>query len=385
MLPISPLPPANAPLVQTFASGNPSKKMPMRRPRVALAAPVLLILLACSFAPPLRAQSAPSPDAPPTSNVPDDEPVSNEVPTTTLKVNVNLVSLYFTVRDKHNGLVSTLTKKDCNILEDKQPQNIKNFSAETDLPLTLGILLDTSGSQQNVLPLEQEAGGHFLRSILRQKDEAFLVTFDVGVNLEQDFTNNAGQLIRAMDKAEINTAGGNGAGGVPGIGQGPFPTNGAPKGTLLYDAVAQVSNDKLRTETGRKALILLTDGEDEGSVTKPAQAIEAAQKANAIIYVILIADRPFYGYSPFAYTGEAQMKKLTEETGGHLVNVGNNGKKLEDAFAQIEAELRTQYLASYTPVNNKLDGGYRKLDISCQGDGLKVQARKGYYAVGEPE
>ncbi len=331
-----------------------------------------------------RAQSAPSPDAPPVSSVPD-TPESTEAPAATLRVNVNLVSLYFTVRDKHNGLVSTLTKNDCNILEDKKQQTIKNFSAESDLPLTLGILLDTSGSQQNVLPLEQQAGGNFLRSILRQKDEAFLVTFDVGVNLEQDFTNNANQLIRAMDKAEINTAGGNGAYGVPGIGQGPVPTQGAPKGTLLYDAVAQVSNDKLRTETGRKALILLTDGEDEGSVTKPNQAIEAAQKANAIIYVILIADRPFYGYGPFGYTGDMQMKKLTEETGGRTINVGNNGKKMEEAFAQIEQELRTQYLASYTPTNNKLDGGYRKLDIACQGDGLKVQARKGYYAVGDAE
>jgi VWFA-related protein len=371
-------------MLQTFLSGNPSNKVPMRCSRIAPAA-ALLIPLACCFSLPARAQSAPSPDAPPTSTVPDEEPVSTEAPTTTLKVNVNLVSLYFTVRDKHNGLVSTLTKPDCHILEDKQPQNIKNFSAESDLPLTLGILLDTSGSQQNVLPLEQEAGAHFLRGILRQKDEAFLVTFDVGVNLEQDFTNNANLLIRAMDKAEINTAGGNGAYGVPGIGQGPVPTQGTPKGTLLYDAVNQVSTDKLRTETGRKALILLTDGEDEGSVTKPAQAIEAAQKANAIIYVILIADRPFYGYGPFGYTGDAQMKKLTEETGGRVINVGNNGKKLEDAFAQIEQELRTQYLASYTPTNTKLDGSYRKLDISCQGEGLKVQARKGYYAVGDIE
>lgn len=333
---------------------------------------------------PAHAQAAPSPDAPPVSTVPD-TPDETETPAATLRVNVNLVSLYFTVRDKHNGLVSTLTKKDCGILEDKQPQTIKNFSSEADLPLTLGILLDTSGSQQNVLPLEQQAGGNFLRDILRQKDEAFLVTFDVGVNLEQDFTNNANQLIRAMDKAEINTAGGNGAYGVPGIGQGPIPTQGAPKGTLLYDAVAQVSNEKLRSETGRKALILLTDGEDEGSVTKPNQAIEAAQKANAIIYVILIADRPFYGYHTFGYTGDMQMRKLTEETGGRVINVGNNGKKMEDAFAQIEAELRTQYLASYTPTNKNLDGSYRKLDISCQGDGLKVQARKGYYAVGEPQ
>jgi VWFA-related protein len=354
----------------------------LRRPSAALAIPALLLFFAVTVA--VRAQTAPSPDAPPVSTVPD-TPEPEDTPAATLRVNVNLVSLYFTVRDKHNGLVSTLTKNDCSILEDKQPQTIKNFSAETDLPLTLGILLDTSGSQQNVLPLEQQAGGNFLRSILRKKDEAFLVTFDVGVNLEQDFTNNPSDLIRAIDHAEINTAAGNGAGGVPGIGQGPIPTQGAPKGTLLYDAVAQVSNDKLRSETGRKAMILLTDGEDEGSITKPSQAIEAAQKANSIIYVILIADRPFYGYGPFGYTGDMQMRKLTEETGGRVINVGNNGKKMEDAFAQIEQELRTQYLASYTPINNKLDGGFRKTDISCKGDGLKVQTRKGYYAIAGEE
>jgi VWFA-related protein len=342
-----------------------------------------LVLLGLS-APGIRAQTTPSADAPPpASNFPD-QPVEDK-PTATLKVNVNLVSLYFTVRDKHNGLIPTLAKSDCNILEDKQPQTIKNFSAETDLPLTLGIMVDTSGSQERVLPLEQQAADNFLRSIIRQKDEAFVISFDVGVNLEQDFTNNVSELQRAIDKTEINV--GSGGGGVPGIGQGPVPTQGAPKGTLLYDAVAQVSNDKIRSETGRKALILLTDGEDEGSVTKPNQAIEAAQKANAIIYVILIADRPFYGYGGFnmGYTGDMQMRKLTEETGGRVINVGNNGKKLEDAFAQIEEELRTQYLASYTPTDNKLDGSYRKLDISCKGDGLKVQARKGYYAVGDVE
>jgi VWFA-related protein len=360
--------------------------MPFLRRSLVAVTSLLLLLAPSAFVSYAGAQTAPSPDAPPVSTVPD-APEQETAPAATLRVNVNLVSLFFTVRDKHNGLVSTLTKPDCTILEDKQPQTIKNFSAEADLPLTLGILLDTSGSQQNVLPLEQQSGAHFLRSILREKDEAFLVTFDVGVNLEQDFTNNASQLIHAIDQAQINTAAGNGSGGAPGIGQGPIPTQGAPKGTLLYDAVAQVSNDKIRSETGRKALILLTDGEDEGSITKPNQAIEAAQKANAIIYVILIADRPFYGgfHTTFGYSGDMQMHKLTEETGGRVINVGNNGQKLEDAFAQIEAELRTQYLASYTPTNTKLDGGYRKLDLTCKGDGLKVQARKGYYAVGDPQ
>ncbi len=331
------------------------------------------------------AQAAPSPDAPPVSNAPDTTQQDEQMPATTLKVNVNLVSLYFSVRDKHNGLVSTLTKDDCTILEDKAPQTIKHWNAEADQPLTLGILLDTSGSQQNVLPLEQQTGSEFLKRVLRSKDEAFLVSFDVDVDLLADYTNNPNQLARAMNKAEINTAGGNGAGGAPGIGQGPVATSGTPKGTLLYDAVYLAANDKLRSENGRKAMILLTDGGDQGSRKKLSDAIEAAQKANTIIYVLLIADRGFYGGMSFGYNGPAEMKRLAEQTGGRMIDVGNNGPKMEAAFKQIEDELRTQYVASYTPTNDKLDGSYRKLDVECKGDGLKVQARKGYYAIAASE
>lgn len=303
----------------------------------------------------------------------------------TLKVSVNLTSLYFTVRNKHNGLVAGLTKDDCTVFEDKMPQKVKNFVAENDQPLTLGILLDTSGSQQNVLPMEQQTGSAFLKRVLRAKDEAFLISFDVDVNLLQDFTSSARELSKAMDKAEINTAGGNGAGGGPGMGQGPVPIHGTPKGTLLYDAVYLAANDRLRFETGRKAMILLTDGEDQGSREKPNEAIAAAQKSNAIIYVLLIADRQFYDYSPFGYSGASMMRKIAEETGGRMIDVGNNGKKMEAAFQQIEDELRTQYVASYTPTNFKLDGSYRKVDVECKGDGLKVQTRKGYYALANTE
>lgn len=355
------------------------------RPVIQLRRPFLaLFLLSCSaFA--AFAQEAPSPDASPVSNAPDTTQQEDRA-ATTLRVNVNLVSLYFTVRDKRNGLIPNLTKDDCNVLEDKQPQKIKNFSAEADLPLTLGILLDTSGSQQNVLPMEQQTGSAFVKRILRSKDEAFLVSFDVQISLLQDFTSNPRSIEKAMDEAQINVGGG--GGGVPGIGQGPVPVQGAPKGTLLYDAVDQVSTDKMRSETGRKALILLTDGEDQGSRDKIADAIAAAQKANTIIYVLLIADRGFYNNYSFGgigYSGASLMKRMADETGGRMIDVGNNGKKMEAAFQQIEDELRTQYLASYTPTNNKLDGSYRKLDISCKGDGLKVQARKGYYAIPSPE
>jgi VWFA-related protein len=347
-----------------------------------LIAPLVSFVL---VAPALLAQSAPSPDAPPVSTAPEDDAQTSQ-PVTTLRVNSNLVSLYFTVRDRHGGLDPTLTRDDCQVLEDKKLQKIRNFTAEANQPLTLGILLDTSGSQMNVLPLEQEAGSAFLHSVLRDKDEAFLISFDVDVDLLEDYTNNAGQLSRAMNKAQINTAAGNGAAGIPGLGQGTIPTQGAPKGTLLYDAVNLASNDKLRQETGRKAMILLTDGEDEGSKYRIQDAIEAAQKANAIVYVILIADRGFYSGGSImlgGYSGDMLMRRMTEATGGRVIDVGNNGKKLQAAFDQIEDELRTQYVISYVPQNTDFDGKYRAVDIQCKGDGLKVQARKGYYA--EPQ
>lgn len=345
------------------------------------------LLLFAAAVPLTWAQSAPSPDAPPVSTVPNTPDPDAGPPKETLHVTSNLVSEYFTVRDKHNALVPYLKKDDCGIFEDKQPQKVTSFLAEANQPLTLGILIDTSGSQQYVLPLEQQSGSEFLKRILRPKDEAFLLSFDVGVNLEQDYTNNTRQLEQAMNRVQINTAAGGGAVGVPGIGQGPVPVHGDPKGTLLYDAVYLASNDKLRSETGRKALILLTDGEDQGSETKPKAAIAAAENANAIIYVIMIADRGFYyqnGYS-LGYSGDYQMKMLTEATGGRVINVGNNGKKLEDAFDQIEQELRTQYLLQYVPANHEMDGKFRQVAISCtdkdQPEPLKVQARKGYFAV----
>jgi len=325
------------------------------------------------------AQLAPSPDAPPVSTAPDT--TAEDVPVTTLKQTVSLVDLFFTVKDKSGELVPHLGKDDCTISEDKVPQTPKSFVAETHLPLTLGILLDTSGSQQNVLPLEQDAGSQFLQRVLKSKDEAFLASFDVNIDLLQDYTNNARLLARALSKAEINTAGGNGSAGIPGMGRGPVPTIGDPKGTLLYDAVAMAASKKMNQESGRKAMILLTDGEDQGSRTKINDAIAAAQKSNIIIYTILIADRGFYGGFGMGYSGYSAMKKMTEETGGRLIDVGNNSKKLEAAFQQIEDELRTQYVATYTSTNTKLDGGFRKLSVECRGDGMKVQVRKGYFAL----
>ena len=347
--------------------------MARMRVRSGIAALLLGLPAFCSAG---WAQLAPSPDEAPVSNAPAPP---DEVSVATFKLSANLVDVVFTVKDKSGNLVPHLTKDDCTITEDKVPQTLKSFVAETQLPLTLGILLDTSGSQQRVLPLEQEVGSQFLDRVLRKNDEAFLLSFDVNVDLLQDYTNSPRLLERAMNKAEINTAGGNGAAGIPGAGGGTIPTIGTPKGTLLYDAVLLASNEKMNQETGRKAMILLTDGEDEGSVHKIGEAIAAAQKSNVLVYTILIADRGFYG--GFGYSGFSAMKKMTEETGGRLIDVGNNGKKLEAAFQQIEDELRTQYVASYTPSNLKLDGTFRHLGVECRGDGMKVQVRKGYYAT----
>ncbi len=342
---------------------------------------IAAILVALPVFPAAWAQLAPSPDESPVSNAP--APPPDQTPVATFKQTVNLVDLFFTAKDKNGNLVPHLTRDECQVTEDKVPQTLKSFVAETDQPLTLGILLDTSGSQQRVLPLEQEAGAQFLEHVLRKEDEAFLVSFDVNVDLLQDFTNSPHLLAHAMDKAQINTAGGNGAAGIPGLGQGPVPTVGDPKGTLLYDAIELAATEKLSQVSGRKALIILTDGEDEGSRTKIGEAIAAAERNNVIIYVILIADRAMYWSQGEGYYGYSPAKRISDETGGRLIDVGNNGNKLEAAFQQIEDELRTEYVASYTPSNTKQDGTFRRIGVECHGDGgqaLKVQVRKGYYA-----
>jgi VWFA-related protein len=347
-------------------------------------------LLAAVSVPLTWAQDVPSPDAPPVSTVPPaDDTTPATPPKETLHVTSNLVTEYFTVRDKHNALIPNLSKDDCSVLDDKQPQKLVSFQAQATQPLTLGLLIDTSGSQQYLLPMEQQAANEFLTRVMRPKDEAFVVSFDIGVNLEQDFTGNVAELKRAINHVRINTGGGNGQVGIPGAGQGPFPTQGDPKGTVLYDAVFETSTQKMSGQIGRKALILLTDGEDEGSDMKIGQAIAAAQNADAIVYVILIADPSQYmgyGYGGMPvgmYTGGAAMHDLTVPTGGHVINAGRNGKKLQDAFDEIEEELRTQYEAQYIP-STPLNGSFHPVDVAChdsQEPKLKVQARKGYFSI----
>jgi VWFA-related protein len=300
----------------------------------------------------------------------------SQQPTETLKVSVNVVNLFFNVKDKHGALIPNLAKDDFQVFEDGKPQTIKYFNADSNLPLTLGMLIDSSGSQLRVLDMEKEVGGAFLKQILTDKDEAFVIDFNVDATLVQDYTRDVRRLQKALNSVKINA--GFTMPTLPGAGGGPVPTAPA-RGTVLFDAVYLSAHDMLAKEVGRKGMILLTDGQDEGSQLKLKDAIEAAQKGDAIVYVLLCADRGSYFSAGMPYYGESDMEKLTKETGGRVINVGNKFDKLKEAFDQIAAELRSQYNIGYTPTNTKLDGSYRKLEIKNK-DNYKIQARTGYYA-----
>jgi VWFA-related protein len=346
-------------------------KLPVFSSRT-LAALVLVVLSAAPFA--LAQQSAPS-QQPASAGQKSEE---SQQPVETLKVNVNVVQLFFNVKDKHGALIPNLTKDDFEVSEDGKPQTIKYFTAESNLPLTLGILIDSSASQLRVLDMEKEVGGAFLRQILTDKDLAYVMDFNVDAELVQDYTRDVHRLQAALNKVKINS--GYTTGPLPGAGGGPVPTApGSARGTVLFDAVYLSAHDMLAKEVGRKAMILLTDGQDEGSKLKIKDAIEAAQKADAIVYVLLCADRGFYGSFGSFYSGEGEMHRLTEQTGGRVINVGNKFDKLREAFDQIASELRSQYNIGYTPTNTKLDGSYRKLEIKNK-QNYKIQARAGYYA-----
>jgi VWFA-related protein len=370
---------------------------PALAPFAGLVVALLTFALVISFSILAVGQSIPRPPtAPPTSSTgpesntdsgashrPSSDDRAQEQTVDTLKVNVEVVQLFFNVKDKHGALIPSLTKDNFDLFEDRQPQTIKYFKAETDLPLTLGILIDSSGSQQRVLDMEKEVGGSFLESTLRSKDEAFVISFDVDINLLQDFTTSVSRLKHALNEAKINT-GGVGCSGGPIGPQGPIPCSSTgPRGTALYDAVYLASHDEFSHEVGRKAMILLTDGEDQGSRLSIKDAIEAAQKADAICYVLLIADRGFYGFG--GYHGDAEMKKLTQDTGGRVIEVGNKIEKLRQAFDQISQELRSQYNVGYTSTNAARDGSFRKVEIKPKQADYKVQARSGYYATARHE
>ena len=288
--------------------------------------------------------------------------------TATFRKNVNVVSVFFTVKDHHGALVPNLTKDAFEVFEGGKPQTIKYFSMESNQPLTLGLLIDSSGSMQRMLPTEKVVAADFLRQVISEKDLAFVISFDISVDLLQDLTSDGRLLRSGLEKARINVGGG--SGGIPGLGQGPVPIS-HPKGTILFDGVYLAADEVLSKQVGRKAMVILTDGVDEGSRLKLKDAIEAAQRADAICYVLLISD-PQYG------SNFGDMHQLAEQTGGRAIVV-NRVDKIGDAFRQISDELRSEYYIGYTPDNDKRDGTFRKIEVKSK-TGLKVQARKGYYA-----
>jgi VWFA-related protein len=239
----------------------------------------------------------------------------------------------------------------------------------------MGILIDTSPSQQRVLGMEQEVGAAFLRQVMTQKDIAFLISFDVNVDLLQDYTSDPRLLRDAMRTARIGGA----EVDMGGVGGNPVPTLGPRGATKLYDAVYLAAREQLSQEVGRKAMILLTDGGENGSKVNLADAIEAAQKADVICYVLLVEDRQLYFQQGWFFPGDGLVKKLAAETGGRVIEVGNKPEKLKEAFDQISNELRSQYNIGYVSTNTQKDGSFRKIQIKSR-KGHKIQARRGYYA-----
>lgn len=294
----------------------------------------------------------------------------------TIQVTVDVVNVLCSVRDKRGALISNLTKDDFEIVEDGKRVPIKYFARESDLPLTIGLLVDVSASQENLIDIERRAAHGFLSSVLRKKDMAFLISFGGEAELLQDYTNSARLLQKGLELLRVNS-------GVGGLHPGPVPTMGQPRGTVLYDAVYLAATEMLAREVGRKAIVLITDGVDQGSRLKLEQAIEGAQKADTVIYSIYYVDpSAYYGRGIFGVSNAA-LRKMSEETGGRLFKVDRkNG--LPEIFDQLQQEMRSQYSIGFTPASDRKDGSFRRLDVRARDKNLKVQARKGYYAI-KPE
>jgi VWFA-related protein len=288
-----------------------------------------------------------------------------------IRTQVSLVNLFVTVRDKSKRIVTDLKQEDFKVAEDNQAQQIAFFSKEVTLPITLAMLLDTSGSEQYMLSAIQDAGSRFMERVLRKGDEALVMSFDSDVDLLSDFTDDRGQINRAIHKARINTPSGGS------IANNPGPVGSRQiTGTALYDAIYLACNEKLNTEAGRKAVLIVTDAQDEGSKVRLEEAVEAAQRTDTVVHILLVADPHFGG-------GNGSVAhKLTEETGGRTIVV-NSEKHLAEAFDQISEELRSQYTLGYYPTNSAHDGKFRKIKVEMNNHDLKVLARKGYYAPKE--
>src|SRR5882724_7039651 len=323
-----------------------------------------------------RASEVPSPTPP--ANPKEDLPQESE---DVVRIETNLTNIFFTAADSNKRFVNTLTKENIRILEDGQPQEIFTFQKNVDLPLSIGILIDTSRSEERTLPDEKAAARSFLEAVMRpDKDEAAVVSFTGDVTLEQGFTGSVDRLRRAIDRVEFVPPSGYVGGGVVVGGTPPISdTNQILAGaTAIWDAVWASSNDLLSAsaDNTRRAIILLTDGVDTISQVKMHEAIERAQKADALIYAIGIGD---------AYQGGVDMgslRKIAEKTGGRAY-FPRSESELRTAFDQIQRDLREQYLVAYSPSNKARDGSYRTIrievvDPELRKENVKLNYRPGY-------
>jgi len=295
-----------------------------------------------------------------------------EAPEATIKVDVDVVNLFCSVRDKNKAFVKDLDRKEFTVYEDGKAQELRYFTRETDLPLTIGLLVDVSKSQENLIEIEKRAAYQFFQQVLRPKDMAFLVSFGAEAELLQDYTNSARSLQRALNELRLSTS-------VGGLHPGPVPTS-KPRGTILFDTIYLAATEKLRSEVGRKAIVVITDGMDFGSRVRLKEAVDEAQKSDAIIYSIYYYDARAYGFG-FGGGSDGDLRRMSEETGGRLFRVDGRNT-LELIFKEIQEEMRSQYAIGYTPSNTARDGSFRKVEIKLANKDFRAQARKGYFAPG---
>src|SRR5437764_9453277 len=328
---------------------------------------------------PRRAGDAPQPAPTPPKKEDEITLPSDDV----VKVETNLTNILFTASDKQKRFISTLKREDVRILEDGVPQQVFTFQPNSDLPLSLAILIDCSGSEERTLPEEKGAARTFLESVLRpERDEAAIVTFTGEVTLEQGLTGNMGRLRRAIDDVRFVPPSGYIGGGVVVGGTPPISRTQQTlaSSTAVWDAIWATSNELLSdsAEHTRRAIILLTDCEDTISQVRMQEAINRAVKAEALIYAIGIGDRYQYGID------EGALRKISEGTGGRAY-FPRNERDLNDAFAQIQRDLRERYLIAYSSSNKNRDGSYRRVTIEIvnpdlRRENFKLNYRPGYFA-----
>ncbi len=290
-----------------------------------------------------------------------------------ISVDVEVVNILATVRDSKDRLVTDLVKDDFILEEDGNRQEIRYFSRQTDLPLTVGLLVDTSVSQQRLIRDEQRAASQFFSQVLRlKKDLAFLISFDVDIELLQDLTASQRLLENALGELKVQGSGG-------GIHPGPVPSSGRRVGTAMFDAVYLASDEMMRRQVGRKAVILISDGLDYGSRVSRDDAIEASHKSDVVVYGVRYYDRGFYYRGGgFGGGGSGAMKKMARDTGGSVFEVSRK-RTLQKIFDEIQEELRSQYSIGFSPQSGPDRPGLREIKLRTRRKGLKVQSRSGYY------